>query len=173
MRVENDAVSPGTVDVPLIRWPSEADRRAELADAGRPRLLVLDPDVAPPLVWDDLEDWVRTPADPIEVQTRMATLADRAAAVSRGTPMVDGDGIVRWRGAWVALPPIEARLFAAMAERHGEVVRRERMIESAWPDGVESDRTLDGRIKHLRRRLAPLGLKVRTVRGVGFLLEEG
>jgi hypothetical protein len=159
-------------DVLLLRWPAEADRRADLATAGRPRLLVLDPDVPPPLVWDDLEDWVRTPADPIEVQSRLATLAERAAAVEAPTPVVDADGIVRWRGEWVAVPPIEARLFAALAERRDEVVRREDMVAAGWPAGVTSDRTLDGRIKHLRRRIAPLGLVIRTVRGVGFLLEE-
>jgi hypothetical protein len=169
-----DDIAPprGDPQVTLISWPAEADRRAELAAAGRPRLLVLAADEPPPLVWDDLEDWVRTPADPVEVQTRMATLAQRAtvAAVAEA-PTVDADGIVRWRGDWVAAPPIEARLLAALAERSGEAVRREDLIAAAWPAGVESDRILDGRIKHLRRRLQPLGLAVRTVRRVGFLLE--
>jgi DNA-binding response OmpR family regulator len=133
---------------------------------------VLDHDVPPPLVWDDLEDWVRTPADPVEVQSRIATLAERAAAAASSTPVVDADGIVRWRGEWVAVPPVEARLLAALAERRDEVVRREDLVTAGWPAGLSSDRTLDGRIKHLRRRIAPLGLVIRTVRGVGFLLEE-
>ncbi|HEX7133080.1 MAG TPA: winged helix-turn-helix domain-containing protein [Iamia sp.] len=164
---------PGPVlDVPLLRWPAEADRRAHLATAGRPRLLVLDAEAPPPLVWDDLEDWVRAPADPVEVQSRIATLAERAATVATPMPVVDADGIVRWRGEWVAVPPIEARLLALLADRVGEVVRREDLVGAAWPRGLASDRTLDGRIKHLRRRLAPLGLVIRTVRGVGFLLEE-
>lgn len=158
--------------VPLLRWPAEADRRADLATAGQPRLLVLDPDVPPPLVWDDLEDWVRTPADPVEVQSRLATLADRAAAVAPPSPVIDADGIIRWRGEWVAVPPVEARLFAALAEQGDEVVRRVDLVAAGWPAGVSSDRVLDGRIKHLRRRIAPLALAIRTVRGVGFLLEE-
>jgi len=166
-----DDVGPIASDVPMLRWPAEADRRAHLATAGRPRLLVLEPGEPPPLVWDDLEDWVRTPADPVEVQQRMATLAERAAGVVAPAPAVDADGIVRWRGEWAAVPPIEARLLAALADRLGEVVRREDLVVAAWPQGLASDRTLDGRIKHLRRRLAPLGLVIRTVRGVGFLLE--
>jgi hypothetical protein len=158
--------------VTLLSWPAEADRRAELAVAGRPRLLVLDGDEPPPLVWDDLEDWVRAPADPVEVQTRLSTLAQRAVvAAGPEAPTVDADGIVRWQGGWVAVPPIEARLLSALATRCGEVVRREDLVATAWPAGVESDRILDGRIKHLRRRLEPLGLAVRTVRRVGFLLE--
>ncbi len=175
MSVGADADAPDAgpaPDVPLLRWPAEADRRAHLATAGRPRLLVLDPDEPPPLVWDDLEDWVRSPADPIEVQSRIATLADRAAAVTAPVPTVDADGIVRWRGEWAAVPPIEARLLAVLADRLGEVVRRDELVDTAWPGGLASDRTLDGRIKHLRRRLAPLGLAIRTVRGVGFLLEQ-
>lgn len=159
-------------DIAVLRWPAEADRRAELAVAGRPRLLVLDGDDAPPLVWDDLEDWVRAPADPVEVRTRLATLAQRAAAPAAAPhPTVDADGIVRWSGDWVAVPPIEARLLAALLDRPGEVVHRADLVAAAWPDGVASERTLDGRIKHLRRRLAPLRLAIRTVRGVGFLLD--
>ena len=177
MPVGSEADAPPPVvghplDVPMLRWPAEADERARLATAGRPRLLVLHGDEPPPLVWDDLEDWVRTPADPVEVQSRVATLAERAATIVAPTPTVDADGIVRWRGEWASVPPIEARLLAALADRMGEVVRRDDLVELAWPRGLTSDRTLDGRIKHLRRRLAPLGLVIRTVRSVGFLLEE-
>lgn len=163
---------PGDLTVALIRWPAEADLRTELAVAGRPRLLVLDVDEPPPLVWDDLEDWVRSPADPVEVQHRVAALTQRAtaAAVPEG-PTVDADGIVRWRGEWAAVPPIEARLLATLAARCGEVVRRADLLAAGWPAGVGSDRILDGRVKHLRRRVEPLGLSVCTVRGVGFLLE--
>lgn len=163
---------PGPAEVTLIRWPAEADRRTELAVAGRPRLLVLDGDEPPPLVWDDLEDWVRSPADPVEVRTRVATLAQRATtAAAPEAPTVDADGIVRWRGDWVAVPPIEARLLAALAARVGEVVRRDDLLAAGWPAGATNDRVLDSRVKHLRRRLQPLGLAVRTVRRVGFLLE--
>jgi hypothetical protein len=163
---------PGDPEVALIRWPAEADLRSELAVAGRPRLLVLDVDEPPPLVWDDLEDWVRSPADPVEVRTRLATLAQRASvATGPETPTVDADGIVRWRGEWTAVPPIEARLLATLAARCGEVVRREDLLAAGWPAGVAGERVLDGRIKHLRRRLQPLGLAVCTVRRVGFLLE--
>ncbi len=161
--------------VTLLRWPDEADRRDELAADGRPRLLVVPADAAPPLVWDDLEDWVRDPADPVEVQTRLLSLEQRALpeadAVPRPRPSLDADGIVRWEGRWTSVPPIEARILAPLLAHQGAVVHRPRLLDAAWPDGVASERVLDGRIKHLRGRLAPLGLAIRTVRGIGFLLE--
>ncbi|WCO68632.1 winged helix-turn-helix domain-containing protein [Iamia majanohamensis] len=161
--------------VTLLRWPAEADRREELAADGRPRLLVVDRGDAPPLVWDDLEDWVRDPADPVEVQTRLQTLAQRSgptAEAASARPTLDADGIVRWAGRWTSVPPIEARILAPLLDQQGAVVRRQDLIDGAWPDGVASERVLDGRIKHLRGRLRPLGLAIRTVRGIGFLLEE-
>ncbi|HEX8779622.1 MAG TPA: winged helix-turn-helix domain-containing protein [Nocardioides sp.] len=160
-------------DVALIHWPAEADRREALGAAGQPRLLLIGPDEPPPLVHDDLEDWIRTPADPIEVEARVATLAGRAAVATTPAPTVDTDGIVRWRGKWVSVPPIEARIMSALIDQCGEVAHRSDLIAAAWPRGVESDRVLDSRIKLLRRRLAPLGLYVRTVRGLGFLLDVG
>lgn len=164
------AASTGVV---LVHWPTEAERRDALAVAGQPRLLLIEPDVPPPLVRDDLEDWIRTPADPIEVQARVATLSERATAATTPTPTVDTDGIVRWQGRWVSVPPIEALIMSALIDQCGEVVHRSDLIAAAWPRGVESDRVLDSRIKLLRRRLAPLGLYVRTVRGLGFLLDVG
>ena len=160
-----------TTTVTLLRWPAEADLRAEAAASGRPRLLVLAPEAAPPLVWDDLEDWVRDPADPLEVQSRLQTLEQRSTRQSTPGPELDADGIVRWAGSWVSVPPIEARLLAPLLEERGRVVRRDDLERAGWPAGVGSERALDGRIKHLRRRLAPLGLAIQTVRGIGFLLE--
>lgn len=167
-----DQADGRSAPVTLLRWPAEADRRDELAAAGRARLLVVAADAAPPLVWDDLEDWVRDPADPVEVQTRLLTLEQRCTDdPPTSGPTLDADGIVRWSGRWTGVPPIEARILAPLLAQQGSVVRRQDLLDAAWPDGVASERVLDGRIKHLRGRLAPLGLAIRTVRGIGFLLE--
>src|SRR5262245_50001944 len=50
------------VDVALVRWPEESDRRRRLERDGLPRLLLVEDGAAPPLVEDPLEDWVRVPA---------------------------------------------------------------------------------------------------------------
>lgn len=67
------------VDIAGVPWPSEAHRRTELARAGVPRLLFIEPGHAPPPLWDLDEDWVRVPTSAEEVTLRAATLRGRLA----------------------------------------------------------------------------------------------
>lgn len=164
-----DAVDPVTV----LHWPSEAAERAALVEHQVPHLLVLDDGAAPPLVWDDREDWIRATAGPAEVTARARRLLDRAPPPSPPLPVLDGDGVLRaGDGREVHLPTVEARLLHALMERRDRVVRRDRLRRAGWPAGGVSDRAVDGRITRLRRRIAPCGLSIATVRGVGYLLER-
>ena len=161
--------------VELLRWPAEAERRAALAVAGRPRILLIAPAAPPPMTWDPLEDWVREPASADEVEARAFALANRSEAGrprAAPLPVLDADGLLRHGGSWVAIPRIEARLLGLLLNRIGEVVHRTDLLAAGWPAGVPSVHVLDGRIKLLRRRLARLGLRIHTVRGAGFLLEQ-
>lgn len=165
--------APSDAPIALLRWPADADRRSELTEERRPRLLLLDPDTNPPASWDVLEDWVRMPADPSEIEARIATLMRRLPS-ERPAPLLDGDGVLRVGAKWVALPPVEARLVTALLARPEAVVSRERLLDAGWPTGQPAGSTngqiLDGRIKLLRRRLVEVGLEIHTVRGVGFVL---
>jgi len=171
-------VAPPDPDVTLIRWPDEADVRVRLAAAGRPRLLLVSGGDPAPLTVDDGEDWVRLPASEEELRIRIATVAARARARARAAaapprvPLPDADGILRTELGWVALPPIEERLCARLAAEAGLVVRRADLAAAAWPERPPADpRALDGVVRRLRRRVAPLGLAIHTVAGRGFLLE--
>ena len=68
--------------VALVAWPREAARAQRLADAATPRLLLVEPGAAPPPPSDELQDWVRLPADEHEVALRARRLA-RLAGESR------------------------------------------------------------------------------------------
>lgn len=160
------------MDVVLVRWPEETPRLTELRDDGTPRLLLVGPEAPPPTSADPLEDWIRLPADDRDVRARVATLEARAGR-ELPVPRVDDDGLLRFRGAWVALSPVERELASALAERFGAVVGRDRMARRAWPRGVPTRNALDVHILRLRRRIAPLGLEVRTVRSRGYLLQSG
>jgi DNA-binding response OmpR family regulator len=155
------------VEVALVHWPAEEDRREELRRGGQPRLLLVEKG-APPIPSDGLEDWIRLPADDEEVRVRADTLRRR----SEPWPTLDADGILRAGGRWAAIPPIEARILAPMLQRPGQVVLRHDLLELAWPGGSSTTRLLDRRIMLLRGRIEPLGLVLRTVRGKGFLLER-
>ena len=85
--------------------------------------------------------------------------------------MLDDFGVLRVNGAWVALPPLEARLAEALLERLGAVTSRELLIRAGWPTGAPGRNALDVHVLRLRRRLTPVGLAIRTVRSRGYLME--
>ncbi len=88
-----------------------------------------------------------------------------------GARLVDEDGVLRFGGRWVSLPPLEARLTTTLLQRFGAVVGRETLIRAVWPGGSPGRNALDVHVLRLRRRLAPVGLAIRTVRSRGYLLE--
>ena len=154
-----------------MRWPLEADKRDALTGEGRPRLLLVEAGFGPPPPNDCLEDWVRDPAPPDDLQARLSALAARAAAHQALSPQIDDDGVVRFGAAWVPLPPVESRLTAALIDRYGAVVGRDTLGRAGWPGGVPGRNALDVHVLRLRRRLRPLGLAIRTVRSRGYMLE--
>ena len=100
------------MDVRLVRWPAARAQLDELRAAGVPRLVVVDGDVAPPFPPDELEDWVRLPADQSDVRVRVDTLAERARG--KAIPQLSNEGVLRHAGASVALSPVESRLVRAL-----------------------------------------------------------
>jgi two-component system OmpR family response regulator/two-component system response regulator QseB len=156
-------------DVAHVRWPSEADRRAELVRQGRPRLLHVEIGVEPPTIVDELEDWVRTPADAIEVVVRATTVSERFQRGGRDL-VVDDDGVFRVGSRWVALSPSEAVLARALVDQPGVPLPPE-AIQALL--GVDSGpNAVRVTVHRLRRRLQAVGVAVRNLRGRGFLIER-
>src|SRR5262245_34620223 len=120
------------VEGALVHWPAEQDRREELRQAGQPRLLLVERG-APPIPTDELEDWIRLPADDLDLRVRVEALRRRTHGDAASVPLLDDDGVLRQGDHWVSLPPVEARLTAALLERFGAVVSREALARSGWP----------------------------------------
>lgn len=156
-----------SLDVALVSWPSAERSRSALRDARLPRLLLVPEGCDPPITEDEFEDWVRTPADPRDVQARVETLRNRVARDSK--PHLDHEGRLHLANRWVALSPIERRLVQALLENYGAVSSKESLMKSAWRSGVSS-RRLDVHLTRLRHRLETLGLTVRTVYGRGYVI---
>lgn len=159
------------MDVVLLRWPAEAARRDDLAERGVARLLLVENGAAPPAPVDCLEDWIRVPAPELDLRARLAALENRARRHSPAVPTLDADGVLRFGGAWVSLPPVEARLTQVFVDRFGAVVGRETLARAGWPEGTAGRNALDVHVLRLRRRLTSVGLVIRTVRSRGYLLE--
>ena len=71
----------------------------------------------------------------------------------------------------VHLTPTEFDLVAALAQRPGEVLRRERLLAEVWgwEGGEGATRTVDSHVRSLRAKIG--AERVRTVHGVGYALE--
>ena len=160
-----------SVDIVVLRWPSEQANRERLAAKGRPRLLLVAPECDPPIAQDCLEDWVRLPADDTDVAARLRALEMRAVRHQQ-QPATDERGRLRFNGEWVALSPIEERIVGALAARFGEVVSRDELLAAGWPDEAPSDAALRVHLTRLRKEIAPLGLEIATVRGFGHVMQE-
>lgn len=160
------------MEVVLLRWPIEEPRRQRLRDEGRVRLLLVEGGAAAPRCDDTLEDWIRVPVDEADVRARVDGLARRSMVLQAGRPDLDHDGLLRFSGGWVSLPPVEARLMSALLERYETVVSRDQLARSGWPKGAPGRNALDVHVLRLRRRIAPLSLSIKTVRSRGYLLES-
>lgn len=154
-----------------MRWPSQRDLRERLRTTGRARLLLVEDGTPPPSVTDLAEDWIRLPADPVDVQARLAGLTARIANLNLDVPRIDSSGIMRFGGRHSSLPPLEARLAAVLVDHFRSVTSRAELTAAGWPNDEPGRNALDVHILRLRRRLEPLGLRLRTVRSRGYLLE--
>ena len=102
----------------------------------------------------------------------LRTLVERVAPpVDAPTPQVDGNGILRFRGRLVPLSPIEERLARALVDEPGSVVSPSRLVSDTWEGKAVRIASLRTGVTRLRRRIAPLGLTVRAVRGRGYKVE--
>jgi DNA-binding response OmpR family regulator len=160
------------MDVVLVRWPAESSRRELLVREEIPRLLLVE-DGVPPAPDDCLEDWLRVPAPDSDLVARIEGLKMRLGLHGREAAELDENGVLRFSGRWVSLPPVEARLMTALLDRQGAVVSRDALAKSGWPDGAPGRNALDVHVLRLRRRVDPLALVIRTVRSRGYLLESG
>jgi hypothetical protein len=163
--------APARPDAEVLSWPDQEARRRQLADDGVPRLLLLERGTAPPPDLDGHEDWIWVPASERDVFARLRHLAVRS---SRAGLVADDlavtDGLLSIGGHRLRLPPVEAALLARLGSPPESLHTREELAEAAWGDAAHERRSLDSRILSLRRRLDPLGLEIRAVRGRGFVL---
>jgi DNA-binding response OmpR family regulator len=95
----------------------------------------------------------------------------------RGTPEVTYgpltldpvNRVVRFRGAEVALSTREFALLEVLMRHPGELVTRERLLDSVYGWGTELEsNAIEVHLHHLRRKLAPE--LILNVRGVGYRL---
>ena len=167
------ARAAGAADpVATVDWPTQRERRAELAATGRPRLLVVAAGQPPPEHLDSLEDWIREPIEPIELITRLDELRRRYDQRGRGLRM-DDDGLLHVGRRWVALTPVQQTLVRPLLGRVGTPVPLGEVQAAYEAAGGPADpRPLHRALSRLRGRLAEIGVRLHVLSGRAVLLES-
>jgi two-component system response regulator MprA len=123
------------------------------------------------------DDYVGKPFSIGEVLVRIEALLRRTRPEPQEVTglMLDPERFsVRTSTGEEKLTPTEFRLLAALAARPGAVVRRRAAVAAGWPDGaIVNENTIDSYVRRLRVKLEAVGspVELRTVRGVGFVLQ--
>jgi two-component system response regulator QseB len=123
------------------------------------------------------DDYLVKPFDLDELKARLRALLRRSAGRAElriehaGVSLDPSSQQVSYQGKPVPMTPKEYLLLHELLSQPGKVLTRERLAQLlyGWDEEAESN-TLEVHIHHLRKKLFS-GL-IRTVRGVGYLVEE-
>lgn len=123
------------------------------------------------------DDYLIKPFDLAELKARLRALLRRSAG--RARVLIEHRGIsldpstqqVTYQGEAVVLTPKEYQLLYELLSPPGRVMTRERLMQLlyGWNEEAQSN-TLEVHIHNLRKKFA--SDLIRTVRGVGYLVEE-
>jgi DNA-binding response OmpR family regulator len=124
------------------------------------------------------DDYLSKPFEMAELEARVRALLRRQNARLntrlRVGPLIviPGQPQVMLGGIAVTLPAGESVVLEALVARVGRVVSKASIADQSRQRGeAPSASAIEIRVHRLRRRLGPFGIRVRTLRGFGYLLE--
>ncbi len=126
------------------------------------------------------DDYLAKPFGMMEMVSRIRAVLRRTAGarekprLTMGRLEMDPEShTVRVEGSRVELTLKEFELLRLFLEHPGRVFTRDQLLERIWStEYLGETRTVDVHIGTLRTKLGPCGEYIRTVRGVGYRLEE-
>ena len=129
------------------------------------------------------DDYIVKPFSPRELVARVKTVLRRTTATEdQGNVIRIGPLVVNTEkyevsveGNKLNLTTTEFKILEVLAERKGRVFTRDQLLKKKrlWGDDkLVYDRTIDVHIKNLREKLGIAGNMIKTVRSIGYKLEE-
>jgi two-component system OmpR family response regulator len=156
-------------DVPVLHHPHDEARRRRLAGAGVPRVLVVAEGADPLVCVDPIEDWLRSPVDPDELEQRRRVVLGRYQRHTQGI-RVDDEGRLRVGTEAAPLSPLQRAALFPLLHQLGRPVARSVVEEEYLAAGGHHPRGLASLLDRLRPRLATVGLSLHILRDGGVLL---
>lgn len=125
------------------------------------------------------DDYLAKPFGVMELISRVKALLRRSNAASEektlalGEIQIDNEKYCVYVGNRLCeLTYKEFELLKMMMQNVGIVLTRDRIMDRVWGTDYEGEsRTLDMHIKTLRKKLGEEGIRIKTVRNVGYVLE--
>ncbi len=127
------------------------------------------------------DDYITKPFGVMELISRVKALLRRTEPEKEEKPLVLGDirlsaanRSCEVAGTAVDLTYKEFELLSLLLQNAGLVLTRDVLMEKIWGmDFAGESRTLDMHIKTLRQKLGAAGSRIKTVRNVGYLADQG
>ncbi|UZJ38870.1 MULTISPECIES: response regulator transcription factor [unclassified Prosthecochloris] len=129
-----------------------------------------------------IDDYVVKPFSPRELNLRIRAILKRDRRGKRDTrEVMKCEGLevdiakhsVKLNGREITLTLMEFKLLAVLLKRRGQAQSRETLLSDVWDvDKTINTRTIDTHITRLREKLGKTGKLIKTVRGLGYKLED-
>ena len=129
-----------------------------------------------------IDDYVVKPFSPRELNLRIRAILKRdRRGRQNAREVMKCDGLevdiarhsVTLNSKEVTLTLMEFKLLAVLLKRRGQAQSRETLLSDVWDvDKTINTRTIDTHITRLREKLGQTGKLIKTVRGLGYKLEE-
>lgn len=125
------------------------------------------------------DDYLAKPFELAELEARVRALIRRgvsggSAKISFGDLVLDTSSRQCWfKEAPLALSPREVALLELLMLKATKVVSKAKILEHlcSW-DGDMSENAVEVNVSRLRKKLNVLGIEIRTIRGLGYLLAK-